>query len=292
MDKKTVKLVQLTHCRGIGRRLIHRLLRSDPELRQLDHLSRNELIEEFGFSKRNAEYYLEDYSSLDGERLVSDYSQKGIQIIALHHKNYPRLLREIYDPPFLLYACGNTDLLQSERSLAVVGSRHPEAEAWPVMEKLLMPLIESGWTLVSGMANGVDGMVHKLSLEHRTIAVLGSGLFHPYPSQNRNLFQQLCRYQLVLSEYPPDARPERWRFPERNRIISGLSLGTLVIEARERSGSLITADQAIEQGREVFAVPGSVLNPNSSGTHGLIQQGAKLVMKSSDITDELQLAAK
>ncbi|WP_100487670.1 DNA-processing protein DprA [Sporolactobacillus pectinivorans] len=287
MDKMTMKLLHLTHCRGLGRKTIREFIRIDPQLQSVEGYTVKDLTNHFRLTKPHAESFLSDFHSFNPRNAAEYYEKRKIVPIAIHETSYPPLLKKIYDPPYLLYARGNIKWLQDAKALSVVGTRHPSAEAEKVMKHLLLPLIESGWVIVSGMALGVDGMAHRLAIQGRTIAVLGSGLFYPYPRSHLGLFRDLCNHQLVLSEYSPCSRPERWRFPERNRIISGLARGTLVVEAREKSGSLITADQALEQGREVFAVPGSILQASSAGTNGLIQQGAKLVMKAEDIMEEL-----
>ncbi|MCL1630879.1 DNA-processing protein DprA [Sporolactobacillus sp. CPB3-1] len=290
MDTLTHQLAFLNHCRGIGRRTVWQMIQANPRLCDLHKCTRAELRSIFHLSEAQIQLFMEDRSHIDLIRLLEAYQAEEISIIPFHHPNYPSLLKNIYDPPYLLYTKGNIALLNDKKILSVVGTRYPSVEAGKVLRGLIGPLISDGWTIISGMATGIDGMAHRLALHGRTIAVLGSGLWHPYPSQNRRLFQQLCEEQLVISEYPPSAPPERWRFPERNRIISGMALGTLVVEARERSGSLITADQALEQGREVFAVPGSILNVMSAGTNRLIQQGAKLVCDWQDIVQELNWA--
>ncbi|EST13080.1 DNA-binding protein [Sporolactobacillus laevolacticus DSM 442] len=287
IDTLTVKLIVLNHCQGIGRRKVWRMIHSDPSLQQLDRYTPNDLIKSFGMSSSQALCFLQDFQSIKPFELCQQFQKERITPIPFHHPHYPQLLKTIYDPPYILYAKGRTELLKDKKTLSVVGTRHPSAESGKIMKNVLDPIIEQGWTIISGMAMGVDGMAHQLSLAGRTIAVLGSGLYHPYPLQHRQLYQRLCDAQLVISEYPPSARPERWRFPERNRIISGMALGTLVIEAKEKSGSLITADQALDQGRDVFAIPGSILRENSGGTNRLIQQGAKLVCDWHDIIDEL-----
>jgi DNA protecting protein DprA len=259
----------------------------DPHLEKLNRLTLNELTCTLHLKPSDARLFLSDYHSFNPEKMASYYAAKKIRMIGIHEQAYPSMLRCTEDPPLMIYATGRLDLLQQQRSLSVVGTRYPSTEAEQVIRRLIVPLIKSGWTIVSGMAAGVDGMAHRMAINGNTIAVLGSGLLCPYPYQHRDLFRKLCEYQLVISEYPPLSGPARWRFPERNRIISGLTPGTLVIEAKERSGSLITADQALEQGREVFAAPGSILKLNSVGTNRLIQQGAKLVTSFEDILEEL-----
>ncbi|MCQ2008939.1 MAG: DNA-processing protein DprA [Sporolactobacillus sp.] len=289
MDPLTLKLVLLNHCRGIGRRTVWQMIRIDPDLNRIHAYSLNELQSLFRLSSAKARLFIEDRHAINPRNLVELYQDEQITPIPFYHPHYPRLLKNVYDLPYLIYGKGNLSLLNEKKLLSVVGTRHPSSEAGRITKQIIEPLNQHGWTIVSGMAMGIDGMAHRLALGGRTIAVLGSGLQCPYPHQHHGLYQQLCQAQLVISEYPPSALPERWRFPERNRIISGMTLGTLVVEAKERSGSLITADQALEQGREVFAIPGSILKGTSSGTNRLIQQGAKLVCDWQDIVQELNL---
>lgn len=287
MDQLALKLFHLDHCRGIGRKTIRAFLRLDPQLESVSHFTAGDLSE-LGMSRRRSELFLHDFHRFAADQMLHHYAERQIVPIAFHQPDYPPLLGKIYDPPLILYVRGHKEWLSDVKMISVVGTRRPSAAAGPAMRRILLPLVESGWIIVSGMATGIDGMAHRLAAAGgRTIAVLGSGLFHPYPAGHVGLFNRLCDDHLVISEYPPQTRPERWRFPERNRIISGLSRGTVVVEAKAKSGSLITADQALEQGREVFALPGSILNENSVGTNRLIQQGAKLILGSQDILDEL-----
>ncbi|SFG01968.1 DNA-processing protein DprA [Sporolactobacillus nakayamae] len=287
MDHFMLQLMLLNHCRGISRRTIWKMIKIDPSLTRIQNYSLEELQVGFHLTSVNAKLFIEDRQKINPQALFEACQAEKITPISFHHPMYPQLLKNIYDPPYLIYTKGKLSLLKEKKMLSVVGTRHPSAEAAGVLRRILNPLIEDGWTIVSGMAMGIDGMAHRLALNGRTVAVLGSGLNRPYPNQHGQLFKQLCDSQLVISEYPPTAPPERWRFPERNRIISGLTLGTLVIEAKEKSGSLITADQALEQGREVLAVPGSILRETSGGTNRLIQQGAKLVYDWLDVVHEL-----
>ncbi|WP_245844009.1 DNA-processing protein DprA [Oceanobacillus rekensis] len=209
-------------------------------------------------------------------------------IITIVDESYSPMLNTINDAPLVLYAVGDTSLLSYNPALSVIGTRSPSVEASRKMELIVNPLVKENWLIVSGMAKGIDSLAHKIALGHKgkTIAVLGGGFQHIYPKQNISLYHQIAKNGLVLSEYPPDIPPARYHFPERNRIISGLSFGTLVIEATERSGTLITVEQALEQGREVFAVPGSPIYPQTKGCHLMIQDGAKLVQEPMDILEE------
>lgn len=214
-------------------------------------------------------------------------SDFGAEIITFADPDYPRLLRHIHDPPPVLYVYGT---LQADFfPLAVVGSRNATPYGRRVTERLSGDLAELGFTVVSGMAAGIDTAAHRGTIAKggRTVAVLGCGLDTIYPAQNKRLFHRIAERGAVITEFPFKTRPEPHHFPIRNRIISGMSLGTVIVEASQRSGSLITARLAAEQGREVFAVPGSVTSFKSMGTHYLIKQGAKLVEHANDILDEL-----
>ncbi|MBC2128418.1 DNA-processing protein DprA [Listeria marthii] len=201
--------------------------------------------------------------------------------------HYPALLREIYEAPPILFCKGNIDLLQKQ-AIAIVGTRQMSEYGRKACRKIASELSEHQLTIVSGMAIGIDTTAHKAALQKdgATIAVLGSGVNNIYPLKNQLLANDIARDGLLLSEYLPDEEARRWHFPERNRIISGLSIGTVIIEAAERSGSLITADMALEQNRQVFAVPGNIFIDTWKGTNYLIQEGAKLVMNANNIIEE------
>jgi DNA processing protein len=203
--------------------------------------------------------------------------------------DYPAMLREIPGPPLLLYVNGDPGLLQLP-ALAIIGSRNPTQGGARNAREFARHLAHQGFVIVSGMAQGIDAEAHRGALDGdgRTIAFLGTGIDRVYPAGNRDLAHEIAARGALVTEYPLGAAPERWHFPERNRLISGLALGTLVVEAARRSGSLITARLAGEQGREIFALPGSIHNPLSRGCHALIRQGAKLVETASDILAELR----
>jgi DNA processing protein len=210
------------------------------------------------------------------------------RVITLGDPDYPPLLREIADPPFALWTEGDRSLLP-KTSIAIVGSRRASHYSVNVAGRLSADLAERGIAVVSGLARGIDAAAHSAALDAggMTVAVLGTGIDVVYPRDNRRLFERVRTAGLLVTELPPGTAPLAQNFPFRNRIISGLSLGTVIVEASARSGSLITARLAAEQGREVFAVPGSVFAPGSVGPHRLIQYGAKLVHDIDDILDEL-----
>jgi DNA processing protein len=216
----------------------------------------------------------------------------GIKVVSWHDPDYPARLKEIYDYPPVLYIRGSLRP-EDEWCLSVVGTRRPTVYGRQVTEEIVTGLARNRITVVSGLAKGIDSMAHQSALEAggRTIAVMGGGLDTVYPAENASLARSIIQSGALLSEYHPGTRPRPENFPRRNRIMSGISLGVLVVEAGETSGALITARLAVEQNREVFAIPGSILSPASQGTNHLIQDGAKLVTDYTDILEELNLTA-
>ena len=210
------------------------------------------------------------------------------QIISLEDEAYPKLLREIYDPPLVLFVKGDANIL-AQSQIAMVGSRHPTVTGKESAYQFAKELASAGLVITSGLALGIDAASHTGAIATgKTIAVLGAGLKFIYPPTHQKLAEDIVRNDgALISEFPPDTPPKAANFPMRNRIISGLSLGVLVIEAALRSGSLITARSALEQNRDIFAIPGSIHNPLARGCHQLIRQGAKLVETSNDILEEI-----
>ncbi|MGH7773430.1 MAG: DNA-processing protein DprA, partial [Candidatus Binatia bacterium] len=215
-------------------------------------------------------------------------SEAGARILPFTDRNYPPRLRMIPDPPPFLYVKGEVRE-EDERAVSVVGSRSASDYGIKITRDLCQGLASLGFTVVSGMARGIDGEAHEAALGAggRTVAVLGSGVDMVYPPEHEELYRKICQRGAVLSELPIGTPPFSYNFPSRNRLISGLSLGVVVVEATERSGSLITAGLALEQGREVFAVPGEAGGSRSRGPHRLIRQGAKLVESVGDILEEI-----
>jgi DNA processing protein len=218
--------------------------------------------------------------------------EHGIRIISFEDKEYPERLKTIFDYPLVLYVKGNIKILSNDLIIAIVGTRQVSVYGQIQAEKIAYGLVQRGFCVVSGLARGIDTAAHQGALKSKngeTIAVLGNGLKHIYPPENKRLADKICENGVIISELPFAAPPLRINFPTRNRIISGLSLGVVIIEAPLRSGALITADFALEQGREVFALPGKVDNPSSRGCHYLIKQGAKLIEGVDDILDEFNV---
>lgn len=229
--------------------------------------------------------YFDNWATIENELDLAD--RLNVSIITSDSPLYPRLLLNIYDFPPILYVRGT--LSDQDINVAVVGSRRASTYGRFTTERLCRELAMKGVTVVSGMARGIDSAAHAGAIagKGRTIAVLGSGIDVIYPPENRKLFEKIAENGAVITEFPFSTQPLASNFPTRNRIISGLSLGVVVVEANEKSGSLITARVALEQGRDVFAVPGSIDSPGTKGTHRLIREGAKLVENTYDILEEI-----
>jgi len=243
-----------------------------------------------GLSSRAAEALLATRASVSLDKELERLSQKGIQVMTLDDPCYPPRLKEIYDPPPVLYVRGKLTP-EDEWSVAVVGTRQATTYGQEVARRLARGLAQNRITIVSGLATGIDTVAHRAALEAegRTIAILGCGLDIVYPASNARLAREIAERGALLSELPLGTMPKPGNFPQRNRIISGLSLGVLIVEAGDKSGALSTARHALDQNREVFAVPGSILAAMSRGTNRLIQDGAKLVSSVQDILEELNL---
>ena len=224
----------------------------------------------------------------DVEKRILVLEKRGIKAVSFGESSYPEMLRETEDAPVVLYTKGDIQP-QDRYAIAIVGSRKPTPYGTSVTENISEGLAAMGFTIVSGMARGIDALSHKgaLRVGGRTIAILGSGLDRPYPPENKGLMDKIVSSGCVISEFPLGTPPDKENFPRRNRLISGLSLGVLVIEATSDSGSLITAGYALEQNREVFAVPGNITSTTSEGTNELIKRGAILTRKADDVVEEL-----
>jgi len=247
-----------------------------------------ELLKIEGIRAETAKNIVSKHWEGDPQRELQRIKQIGARLITIFDSSYPLSLKQIYDPPPLLYIKGK-DLPIEKTMIAVVGSRNPSHYGLKVTEEICQGLAMRNIAVVSGMARGIDAAAHwgSLSVKGSTVAVLGSGIDVIYPSSNVKLYYHMADTGSVITEFPLGTSPEGKNFPIRNRIISGLSKGVVVIEASLRSGSLITASLALEQGREVFAVPGSIESFKSTGTHFLIKQGAKLVENADDILQDI-----
>jgi len=273
---------------GVGAIFIKRLLDRFQTPEAVFQASMKELLEVEGLGVKVASEIRKGPSEQTVKNELSSLEKSGGRIITLEDEAYPPRLRDIYDPPALLYLKGELKK-EDELAVSIVGSRKTTPYGRWITEKISQTLVRYGVTIVSGMARGVDSVAHwgAISGGGRTLAVLGCGVDVVYPPENRNLFSKIIEQGAVLSEFPMGSPPEGGHFPKRNRIISGLSMGVVVVEAGPDSGSLITANFALEQGREVFAIPGNVGAGGSRGTNRLIKDGAKLVESSEDILEEI-----
>ena len=282
--KKATLLTALALCPGIGNKTLLGILEqfSDPhEAWQASPAACKAL----GWSDKQVEAFVLHRKKVSLEKIQEDLAKANIKLFTIYDEDYPMLLKEIPNPPTLLYVRGS--IPQSELAIAMVGTRHPTPYGKVIAEKLAEDLAGYNINVVSGMARGIDSCAHRGALmKGETVAVLGCGVDVVYPRENAALMEEIINHGAIVSEFPPGTNPEPGFFPARNRIISGLSKGVLVVEAAKKSGSLITADFALEQGRDVFAVPGPVTSKNSAGCHYLIKNGAKLTAEVQDILEE------
>lgn len=275
---------------GIGSAHIRKLLEHYGLAARVLTLSENDLVSSQIVSAKTASHiagFPKDQFLQKEHDLITRHH---IRIIPLGDESYPANLKEIPDPPMVLYVKGNIPE-NIALSVAMVGSRKASLYGLSVAQQFAGQLASAGMNIVSGMARGIDTAAHRGALKSKgmTTAVFGCGLAHIYPPENKKLFEEISATGAVVSEFPMETSPVSYHFPRRNRIISGLSLGVVVVEAAEKSGALITADFALEQGREVYAVPGKIDSPTSQGVHHLIKQGAKLVISTEDILEDLCL---
>lgn len=271
---------------GIGPRMVVKLLKKWPNLSEMFTLTAQQLIQ-CGLSEKITTII----KSFDFKTIEADWRWQENQnnyLLTWCDANYPTLLKEIHDPPFVLYATGDLDCLK-QPLVAMIGTRKPSVTGAETAWQFAAQLATQGITIVSGLALGIDAQAHRgcLSVAGKTIAVMGTGIDCIYPYRHRQLAEQISDNGLLISEFPLNTSPNAGHFPRRNRIISGLSSTILVVEAAIRSGSLITARLALEQNRDVLAIPGSIYNPQAKGCHLLLQQGARLVTTCDDVLDEL-----
>lgn len=247
-----------------------------------------EIVKVHGFGMAQAEGIAGWESHIDLAGELRKISERGLTILTQEDELYPSLLKSIHDPPLVLYVWGEVTK-RDHQAIGVVGSRHATMYGMNAAKKMSFQIAYAGYTVISGLARGIDTAAHEAALasKGRTIAVIGSGIGKLYPPENMALAERIAQNGAVISEYPVDRIADKQTFPYRNRVVAGWSSGLLVVEAPLRSGSLITAQQATEQGRTVYAVPGPIDKPTSAGCNKLIQQGAKLVMDGGDVLDDL-----
>ncbi|MDD5633911.1 MAG: DNA-processing protein DprA [Candidatus Omnitrophica bacterium] len=290
MNKLHKSLIALSLVPGLGTRGIAELLKAVRDTEEIFDLSdkaiKNILPRAAGLSEklsviRRSKEYLSEIEFIEKEK---------INLLSIKDDNYPQELKNIYDAPVLLYYRGELEP-DDANAVAIVGSRECSLYGMNMAEKLARDLAQKGVTVVSGMAKGIDSAAHRGAISEggRTIAVMGSGFKHIYPPEANELFGRIAENGAVFTEYPSDTMPHKSNFPRRNRIISGMAKGIVVVEAGEKSGAMITVDFALEQGKDVFAVPGRADLLTSKGTNLLIKNGAKLVMDAEDVLSELDL---
>ena len=275
----------LVRTQGVGSKTLLPLVRQSGNLQELFFQAPEKVSTRLEQSFQQSD---DNHSSEQVEKDIAWLETPGNHLIPISDPLYPELLKQIDDPPVVLFVHGQAELLCMPQ-LAIVGSRNPTKSGRDNAYAFARHLSESGLVITSGMALGIDAQAHigSLSVNGNTLAVTGTGTDRVYPASHHKLAHQIAEQGAIVSEFPPGTEPRPGHFPRRNRIISGMSLGTLVVEATIKSGSLITAHQAMEQGREVFAIPGSIHNPQSKGCHKLIREGAKLAECGQDIIDEL-----
>lgn len=290
--KELASLVLLHNVNGIGNRTLWKIKQYFTSFQNCLATDSRDLVASF-LSPVISERIVQTRQNIDPIKYLQELLAAGTKIACVEDADYPSLLAKIHDPPYLFYYKGDLEILR-DFCIAVVGSRKASNYGRTQSRRFGREMAQEGIVVVSGMARGIDTEAHRGALEvgGKTVAVLGSGLDIVYPPENEGLLQDIIKHGIVISEFPPQTHPEPSNFPIRNRLISGLSRGVLVVEAQKRSGALITVDFALEQGRDVFALPGQIDSKNSEGTNNLIKQGACLVTDIIDILGEYKTIFK
>ena len=274
---------------------VQRLYNYFGNIEQAFNATKDELSRIEGLSIKKADNFIKYRDKTDPDKVLEEVLNRGIGFYTFEDSNYPKMLKEISNPPIVLYYKGNIDNCNFEHTIAVVGSRKASYNAKESVEKVLSELEGTDLCIVSGLASGIDTTAHKCALKHnlKTIGVIASGFDYTYPAANKELYKEIEEYGgAVVTEYYPTFEPLKFRFPERNRIVSGMSYGTLVAEASLKSGALITANLTLEQGRELMCIPGVITNPNTEGIYKLLKNGATLVTCAQDILEALNWELK
>lgn len=285
---ETKYLTAVSYLEVFSNKTLNKLINAFGSANELWNASAADLYSIEGLRSQSIEKYISKRNTSCPDKINEELEKKKISALTINSVEYPEQLRQIYDAPMVIYYKGNISLLQSPANLAFVGSRKASNYINDIIYKMLSELSIPELNIISGFAAGVDTFAHTAALANglSTTAVMGSGLDVIYPSSNKGLYQRILDNNgLLLSEYPPKAKPDAWRFPQRNRIVSGLSKGIVVAEAGIKSGALITARLALEQGREVMCIPGAINNPNTEGVYELIKDGAPVITCSKDILE-------
>ncbi|MDZ7266954.1 MAG: DNA-processing protein DprA [candidate division KSB1 bacterium] len=287
--KELEALIQLLAVPGIGPARVRALMGHFRSGTAVLQATSQELCQVPGIDQTLAENLLAARNPVFAQQQLAIMQRRHCRIVTFWDDEYPGRLKNISDAPVLLHVQGSLAPV-AHNAVAIVGTRSPTSYGRLATEKIVTGLVARGITIVSGLARGIDTIAHRTVLQNggRTVAVLGSGLDVVYPAENRGLMEEIAGSGAVISEFPFGTKPDAVNFPRRNRIISGLSLGVVVIEAGRESGALITASYALEQGREIFALPGNIFSAKSAGPHQLIREGARLIESADEILEELQ----
>ncbi|AWE06662.1 DNA-protecting protein DprA [Lysinibacillus sp. 2017] len=287
----TQQLLVLHYISPLSWHKIQRLLNVLGDLDELMNRSAYDIAHCLNIKQEKALYLMTHYRKMRDMSMTAYYEQHKIHAIPYDDEWYPSALKTIYDPPAVLYVKGNKDLLKASKKIAVIGSRAATSYSEEALKLVIPPLLNEQFVIVSGLAKGADRFAHEATILYggKTIGVLGHGLFHLYPKQNQQLAEQMAIDHLLVTEYPPYVGVQKWHFPARNRIISGLSQGLIVTEASLKSGTLITTELALEQGKDVFVIPGNIFSEQSRGPNKLIKEGAIPVWDGYQILEELQM---
>ncbi|MGE6487976.1 DNA-processing protein DprA [Paenisporosarcina sp. NPDC076898] len=284
------RLLALHYVLPIPLNRLEPLLQEDHDLAACEGMSSYQLSKLLRLTPERARKFKEAYTKVLGTPLVQAYNTNNITPIPFYHPNYPKQLRTLYDPPTILYAKGDIDYLSMKNYVAVIGARDATNYSKDALTFILPPLIQNEIVIVSGMAKGADAMAHQAThnLGGKTIGILGHGHYTRYPKENDQLYTIMEKHHLTLSEYPPYITPQKWYFPMRNRLISGLCDALVVTEAKEKSGTLITLQHALDNGKDVYCVPGPITSNLSLGPNQSLLEGAKPIWNGYQIVEEFQ----
>lgn len=285
------QLLKLHYILPLSWEKVRNLMKITDDFDEILHISPKFLASQLNIREEKAAQLIKHYKELIQMSMAIYYDQHNITPIPYTDPLYPERLKQLYDAPAVVYAQGDVQLLNRPKMMAVIGSRAATSYSENVLKSILPPLIREQYIIVSGLAKGADRLAHEATIRYggKTIGVLGHGLFHNYPPQNKELNAYMASEHLLITEYPPYVGVQKWHFPARNRIISGLCEALVVTEAALKSGTLITTELALEQGKDVFAVPGNIFSEQSRGTNKLIKEGAIPVWDGFQILEEIQL---
>lgn len=283
-------LLALVHSHPIRMPQLQKILQITPTLEHFPQIPLQQLSNIFRLPPERINVIKKAFIYYLNTPIYERYEQRNIHVLSYVHPKYPSKLLQLYDPPIILFAKGNVDLLHQNVLIACIGSRQATSYSIEALKLILPPLVTKNIPIVSGLAKGADTFAHKMTIHYggTTIAVLGHGLHMTYPKENESLARVLEQEHLLISEYPLNVGPQKYHFPMRNRIISGLSDALIVTEANVRSGTMITTEQALDAGKDVFVVPGPITSPLSNGTNKLIKDGGIPVWNGYQIIEELQ----